>query len=42
MECSDFDYCFKCFWTCEKTHPDHSFEKVGEGPERSPEYESVK
>ncbi|KAI5862076.1 ankyrin repeat-containing domain protein [Durotheca rogersii] len=24
-DCQDFDYCFKCSWTIDKTHPDHTF-----------------
>lgn len=38
--CSDFDYCFKCFWTAEKTHPGHEFDKIkagGTGPEQEPQ-----
>jgi hypothetical protein len=26
-ECSDFDFCFKCFWTAKDTHPGHEFRK---------------
>lgn len=30
-DCRDFDFCFKCFWTAEETHPGHEFEKTEEG-----------
>jgi hypothetical protein len=39
QDCYDFDYCFKCYWTAKETHPDHNFEKLGTGPETSPEYD---
>ncbi|KAF5975421.1 ankyrin repeat [Fusarium coicis] len=37
-KCEDFDYCFKCYWTVNKTHfgKDHEFEKLGDGPETKP------
>ena len=43
VDCGEFNYCFKCSWSRDKTHPvGHCFEKLGEGPERCPEeYESV-
>jgi hypothetical protein len=39
---TDFDFCFKCFWTAEQTHPAHVFIKMPEGgddPVRKPELE---
>lgn len=41
IDCSEFNYCFKWFWTQETTHPGHVFEKCGEGPERSLENRTV-
>ncbi|SPO02207.1 uncharacterized protein DNG_04880 [Cephalotrichum gorgonifer] len=36
-ECQDFDFCFKCYWTAEKTHPGHTFTPHGVIPGREPE-----
>lgn len=41
-ECSDFNFCFKCYWSAKETHPGHEFEKLLEkagDPERRPELE---
>ncbi|KAL1855203.1 hypothetical protein Daus18300_011204 [Diaporthe australafricana] len=40
QECRDFHFCFKCFWTADKTHPNHTFEAIPEQagiPVRRPE-----
>ncbi|KAF4631245.1 hypothetical protein G7Y89_g6885 [Cudoniella acicularis] len=34
--CDDFDFCFKCRWTAEKTHPTHTFKRIGRGPDEGP------
>ncbi|MCJ1381612.1 Ankyrin-2 [Xylographa soralifera] len=36
QECFDFNYCFKCNWSREKTHPKHDFRRRGSGPENGP------
>ncbi|KAL1869585.1 hypothetical protein Daus18300_005439 [Diaporthe australafricana] len=40
QDCQDFDFCFKCYWTAEQTHPDHKFISIPETdgiPSRGPE-----
>ncbi|KUI56354.1 Ankyrin-3 [Cytospora mali] len=42
--CPDFDFCFKCYWTAEQTHPSgHEFTTFPEGVKtgRTPELEDI-
>ncbi|KUI71939.1 Ankyrin-3 [Cytospora mali] len=42
--CPDFDFCFKCYWTAEQTHPSgHEFTAFPEGGNtgRTPEFEDI-
>ncbi|KAL8357461.1 hypothetical protein RB598_002329 [Gaeumannomyces tritici] len=35
--CDDFDFCFKCRWTADKTHPaGHTWKVMGSGPDEGP------
>ncbi|MCJ1399274.1 Ankyrin-2 [Xylographa trunciseda] len=39
QECFDFCFCFKCYWTHDKTHPNQTFLRTESGPEAEPHVE---
>ncbi|MCJ1394302.1 Ankyrin-2 [Xylographa bjoerkii] len=38
-DCFDFSFCFKCYWSHEETHPNHTFFELGSGPVVEPHVE---